>query len=124
MKFTTILLIIALALYGAGWTIPLFQAFAATWMWPTIVLGYAILTFFLHRWIVRASAGTTNAFVAAVNGSTAAKMMLSMVVVASYLISKAPFRIEFSFGLFAAFLVNTIALVLSSQRIVRSKREL
>lgn len=121
MKFTTILLLIAIALYGAGWAIPPFQAFAATWMWPTIVAGYGALTYFLHRWIVRAAGGTSNAFVAAVNGSTAAKMMLSMVVVASYLISKAPFRIEFSFGLFTVFMVNTIALVLSSQRVVRSK---
>lgn len=121
MKFTTILLIIALALYGAGWAIPPFQAFAATWIWPALIIGYAVLTYFLHRWLVRSAAGTSNAFVAAVNGSTAAKMMLSMIVVATYLLAKAPFRVEFSLGLFVVFAANTMALVISAQRIVRSK---
>jgi hypothetical protein len=50
-------------------------------------------------------------------------MLLSMVVVTVYLVAKGPHRVEFSLGLFVVFLANTLALVLSAQRVVRSKTE-
>ena len=121
MRFTLILIAIAIVLYCAGWLLPVFQEFAATWTWAVVVVGYGVLTGLLHRWLTRAAKGSANAFVTAVNGSTAAKMLLSMVVVTVYLVAKAPHRVEFALGLFVVFLANTLALVLSAQRVVRSK---
>ena len=121
MKFNVQLLVLAVCLYGLGWLIPPFRGFAATWLWPGLVIGYGVLTGALHRWLLQSAKGSANAFVTAVNGSTAAKMFLSMVVVAVYLLAKAPYRVEFALGLFCVFMANTIVLVVSAQNHVRSK---
>lgn len=107
-----------LGLYAVGRVIPAFSEFASTWVWAMLVVGYAVLTLLLFRWIVRAATKSPMQFITAVNGATAAKMLTSLAIVTYYLVAVGGVhRIPFALGLFAAFAANTILLVASSQKI-------
>lgn len=123
MNFSLLLVILALGLYGLGFFIPLFWEFAGTWMWPALVIGYATMTQLLYRWLTRAAQKSPHAFVTAMNGSTTVKMLVSMVLVGAYLLTQAVHRVEFSMGLFAVFMSNTVLLVLFAQREVSKQRK-
>lgn len=110
-------LIVANALvYGAGFLVPPFSPFAATWVWLAVVLWYLGLTSLLNRWIQAATKRSSIQFITAVNGSTAIKMFSSLGLVTAYLLAVGgQFRVHFVLGLFAVFAINTILLVLESQ---------
>ena len=123
MKFSLLLMILALGLYGLGFSIPLFRDFAGTWMWPALVVGYAMMSWLLYHWLTQSAQKSPHAFVTAMNGSTTVKMLLSMIVVGSYLLTQAEHRVEFSVGLFAVFMSNTVMLVVFAQRVVSKQRK-
>ena len=105
----------SLVLYGLAFAIPASREFAQSWTWPALVVGYALLTGVLMGWMSRAASGSPMRFVAAVNGATAAKLLVSASVVAVYLVAKGPHPVPFALGLFAAFVWNTIRFVWVSQ---------
>mgnify|MGYP000991856575 CR=1 FL=1 len=110
----------SLVLYGLAFAIPASREFAASWAWPALVVGYAALTSALIGWMDRAAKGSPMGFVAAVNGATAAKLLVSASVVAVYLVAKGPHPVPFALGLFAAFAWNTVRFVWVSQTLNRN----
>lgn len=110
--------LVNLGVYAIGRLIPGFEDFASTWIWGVLIAGYAGLTLFLFGWTLRASKKSPVQFVTAVNGATALKMLVSLAVVTTYLVTVGgAYRIPFSLGLFVAFSVNTFLLVAASQKI-------
>lgn len=110
----------SLVLYGLAFAIPASREFARSWSWPVLVAGYALLTGTLIGWMSRAAKGSPMRFVAAVNGATAAKLLVSASVVAVYLVAKGPYPVPFALGLFAAFAWNTVRFVWVSQTLNRN----
>lgn len=109
----------SLVLYGLAFAIPASREFATSWAWPALVAGYAAFTAVLIGWMSRAAKGIPMRFVAAVNGATAAKLLVSASVVAAYLVAKGPHPVPFALGLFAAFAWNTARFVWVSQTLNR-----
>ena len=108
-------------LYAGAWAIPASRAFAASWEWPALVVGYALMTVLLIGWMEKSAKASPMRFVAAVNGATAAKLLTSVAVVAIYLVAKGPHRVPFALGLFAAFVWNTVRFVWVSQAFSRDQ---
>jgi len=116
MTFPVKLIAANALVYGAGFLVPPFSAFAGTWVWLAVVLWYLGLTSLLNRWIQAATKRSSIQFITAVNGSTAIKMFSSLGLVTAYLVAVGgQFRVHFVLGLFAVFAINTILLVLESQ---------
>lgn len=116
MPFTPKLLVANAALYTVGLFVPVFSVFAQTWVWMAVLLFYIGLTWLLNRWIQSAIRRSPIQFITAVNGSTAIKMFASLGLVTAYLIMVGgEYRVHFVLGLFAAFALNTVLLVIESQ---------
>ncbi len=102
-------------LYAGVWAIPASRAFAASWEWPALVVGYALMTVLLIGWMQRSAHASPMRFVAAVNGATAVKLLSSVALVTIYLVAGGLYRVPFAMGLFAAFAWNTARFVWVSQ---------
>ena len=103
------------ALYGLGFAIPVFRAFAATWVWLGTILFYFVLTLLLYAWLKSAYKKSSMRFITAVNGATAIKMLTSLALVTTYLVAVGgEYRIQFAMGLFVAFAANTFFLYVNS----------
>lgn len=109
-------------LYALGVLAPVFTGFATTPSWAAIVMSYFLLTVGLCAWLVRASRRSPIQFITAVNGSTAIKMLGSLAAVTAYLIMiGGEYRVHFTMGLFAAFVLNTVFLVAEAQKISKNR---
>jgi hypothetical protein len=107
------------ALYGGAWAIPASRAFASSWEWPALVVGYALMTVLLIGWMEKSAKASPMRFVAAVNGATAVKLLSSVALVTIYLVAGGLHRVPFAMGLFAAFAWNTARFVWVSQTFSR-----
>ena len=87
--------------------LPFLKGMSSSPIWYGVILIYALLTIFSWRWIVRAQKGSAIKFTTAVNGITAIKMLLTLVIISSYLLSQYPFPKQFAFGVFALFIAFT-----------------
>ena len=116
MSFPLKLLAVNAAMYIIGSFVPVFSAFARTWVWLAVLVFYFGLTWLLNRWIQSAMRRSSIQFITAVNGSTAIKMFTSLGLVTSYLVLVGgDYRVHFVLGLFVVFAVNTVLLVMQSQ---------
>ena len=109
-------------LYALGVLLPVFSGFAITSAWAATVISYFILTAGLCAWLVRASRRSPIQFITAVNGSTAIKMLGSLAAVTTYLVMiGGEYRVHFTMGLFATFVLNTVFLVVEAQKISKNR---
>ena len=100
-------------------TLPFFNGMASSPIWYCVILIYALLTVFSWRWIARAQNGSAIKFTTAVTGITAIKILLTLVIITSYLVAKYPFPKQFSFGVFAVFIAFTVLFVSATQQQIK-----
>ena len=67
--------------------LPFFEGASSFPIWYCVILIYALLTIFSWRWILKAHKGSAIKFTTAVNGITALKMLLTLIIITSYLVS-------------------------------------
>jgi len=120
MSFSIKTIILAILCVVTGHLLPFFQDLAGEVIWYSTVAGYAVLTLLLRKWVANAQKGSAIKFTTAVNGTTALKMLLTLVLVTGYLVAKLPFPRQYVFGVFVVFIAFTALFVIETQRIVRS----
>jgi hypothetical protein len=86
---------------------PFFKGTSSSPIWYCVILIYALLTIFSWKWIAKAQTGSAIQFTTAVYGTTALKMLLTLIIITSYLAAKYPFPKQFAFGVFALFIAFT-----------------
>ena len=104
-----------------GNLLPFFSNMANQTIWYLTIAIYAVLTILLRTWVAKSQKGSAIKFSTAVNGTTAAKMLLTLVIVTSYLVAKLPNRELFVFGVFAVFIAFTVLFVVDTQRLIRGR---
>ena len=79
------------------------------------------LTILLRTWVAKSQKGSAIKFATAVNGTTAVKMLLTLIIISTYLVAKLPFPRQFVFGVFAVFIAFTVLFVIDAQRLIRGR---
>lgn len=87
--------------------LPFFKGTSSSPIWYCVILIYALLTIFSWKWIAKAQTGSAIKFTTAVYGITVLKMLLTLIIITSYLLAKYPFPKQFAFGVFALFIAFT-----------------
>jgi len=116
------LVLLAGVVYGLGWVVPGFKDFAQSGFWPSMVVGYALMSWALMNWVERASAVNGLRFVNAVQGSTGIKLLVTLSCIVAYILSGGPHRTPFALGFFAVYVANTALFVLHVQRLNKRKQ--
>ena len=81
--------------------------------------SYGLLTVLLRIWVSKSQKGSAIKFTSAVNGTTAVKMLFTLLIVTGYLVSELPFSKQYVFGVFAVFIAFTVLFVVDAQRLIR-----
>ena len=87
--------------------LPFIKGTSTSPIWYCAILIYALLTIFSWKWIAKAQTGSAIKFTTVVYGITALKMLLTLIIITSYLLAKYPFPKQFAFGVFALFIAFT-----------------
>ena len=107
MSFYTKTAVLSVVIVLLTNVLPFLKGMSSSPIWYGVILIYALLTIFSWRWILKAHKGSAIKFTTAVNGITAFKMLLTLVIISSYLLSQYPFPKQFAFGVFALFIAFT-----------------
>lgn len=99
--------------------LPFFSDMAGKPIWYLTIGAYGLLTVLLRFWVSKSQKGTAIKFTSAVNGTTAVKMLFTLLIVTSYLVSEQPFSKQYVFGVFAVFIAFTVLFVVDAQRLIR-----
>ena len=99
--------------------LPFLKGMSSSPIWYAVILIYALLTIFSWRWILKAHKGSAIKFTTAVNGITAFKMLLTLVIITSYLVSQHPFPEQFAFGVFGQFIAFTGLFVSATTQLIK-----
>lgn len=91
--------------------------------WPTGVAVVTASTLFSRWWVARASQASPLGFVAAVNGSTAIKMLSLLALTAAYLITHEEGRVPFALGIFAVFAAQLVLFVWDISSLMRQDKK-
>ena len=102
-----------------GHLLPFFSDMAGEFIWYLTIGAYAILTVLLRAWVIKSQKGSAIKFTSAVSGTTAVKMLFTLLIVTGYLVSEEPFSKQFVFGVFAVFTAFTTLFVVDAQRLIR-----
>ncbi|MDA9835637.1 hypothetical protein N9C00_01645 [Flavobacteriales bacterium] len=113
----TAVLSVAIALLSN--VLPFFEGTSSSPIWYCVILIYALLTIFSWKWIAKAQTGSAIKFTTAVTGITAIKILLTLVIITSYLMAKYPFPKQFAFGVFAVFTAFTVLFVSATQQHIK-----
>jgi hypothetical protein len=101
--------------------LPFFSETANNPLWYLTIATYALLTILLRTWVAKSQKGSAIKFATAVNGTTAVKMLLTLIIISTYLVAKLPFPRQFVFGVFAVFIAFTVLFVIDAQRLIRGR---
>ena len=91
--------------------------------WPTGVAVVTATTLLSRWWVARASEGSPMGFVAAVNGSTAIKMLSLLALTAAYLITHKEGRVPFALGIFGVFAAQLVLFVWDIASLMRQDKK-
>ena len=115
---TTVVSVLCVAI---GHLLPFFSNMANSPLWYLTIATYALLTIFMRKWVAKSQKGSAIKFATAVNGTTAVKMLLTLMIVTGYLVAKLPFPRLFVFGAFAVFIAFSILFSIDTQRLIRGR---
>ena len=115
-RFIVKTLIVSVLCVTIGNLLPFFSDMANHPIWLTTIAFYFLLTILLRSWVAKSQKGSAIKFSTAVIGTTTAKMLLTLVIVTTYLVSKLPNRELFVFGVFVAF---SVLFVIDVQRLIK-----
>ena len=119
MNFYLKTIVLSLGISAISNALPFFKGMSSYPIWYGVILIYALLTIFLWRWIAKAQNGSALKFTTAVNGTTVIKMLITLVLITSYLVAKLPFPKQFAFGVFAVFIAFTVLFVSATQQLIK-----
>jgi hypothetical protein len=88
-------------------------------VWYLTIGAYGLLTVLLRIWVSKSQKGSAIKFTSAVNGTTAVKMLFTLLIITGYLVSELPFSKQYVFGVFAVFIAFTVLFVVDAQRLIR-----
>lgn len=119
MSFYLKTIVLSVAIASLSNVLPFFKGMSSSPIWYGVILTYALLTVFSWRWISRVQTGSAIKFTTAVSGTTAIKILLTLVIITSYLVAKYPFPKQFAFGVFAVFIAFTVLFVAATQQLFK-----
>lgn len=102
-----------------GNLLPFFSNMANQPIWYLTITFYSLLTILLRTWVAKSQKGSAIKFSTAVIGTTTAKMLLTIVIITTYLVSKLPNRELFVFGVFGVFVAFSVLFVMDVQRLIK-----
>ena len=112
-------LLVSVLCVTTGNLLPFFSGMANQPIWFLTITLYALLTILLRSWAAKSQKGSAINFSTAVIGTTTAKMLFTIVVVTTYLVSKLPNRELFVFGVFGVFVAFSVLFVIDVQRLIK-----
>ena len=112
-------LLVSFLCVTTGNLLPFFSDMANQPIWFLTITLYALLTILLRSWAAKSQKGSAINFSTAVIGTTTAKMLFTIVVVTTYLVSKLPNRELFVFGVFGVFVAFSVLFVIDVQRLIK-----
>ncbi|MAU76074.1 MAG: hypothetical protein CL831_04270 [Crocinitomicaceae bacterium] len=112
-------LLVSVLCVTTGNLLPFFSDMANQPIWFLTITLYALLTILLRSWAAKSQKGSAINFSTAVIGTTTAKMLFTIVVVTTYLVSKLPNRELFVFGVFGVFVAFSVLFVIDVQRLIK-----
>ena len=118
-RFIVKTLIVSVLCATIGNLLPFFSDMANQPIWLTTIAFYFLLTILLRSWVAKSQKGSAIKFSTAVIGTTTAKMLLTLVIITTYLVSKWPNRELFVFGVFGVFVAFSVLFVIDIQRLIK-----
>jgi hypothetical protein len=118
-RFIVKTLIVSVLCVTIGNLLPFFSDMANHPIWLITIAFYFLLTILLRSWVAKSQKGSAIKFSTAVIGTTTAKMLLTLVIVTTYLVAKLPNRELFVFGVFGVFVAFSVLFVMDVQRLIK-----
>jgi phosphatidylglycerophosphate synthase len=118
-RFIVKTLIVSVLCATIGNLLPFFSEMANQPIWFLTIVIYVLLTILLRAWVAKSQKGSAIKFSTAVIGTTTAKMLLTLVIITTYLVSKWPNRELFVFGVFGVFVAFSVLFVIDIQRLIK-----
>lgn len=109
--FSLVSLALSAALGGGALAVDAMNVVTQSLWWPVGVAVVTASTLLARWWVARAVQGSPMGFVAAVNGSTAIKMLSLLALTAAYLITHEEGRVPFALGIFGVFAAQLVLFV-------------
>lgn len=106
-------------LFILGIIIPVFEETSVSTPWILTLVFYTLLTSLLRRWVNSTKDSSPIRFATAANGTTAVKMLLTLVIITVYLVSDQPHPAQYTFGVFTLFIAYTALFVSDTLRQIR-----
>ena len=119
IRFVIKTLLVSFLCVTIGNLLPFFSDMANQPIWLTTIAFYFLLTILLRSWVAKSQKGSAIKFSTSVIGTTTAKMLLTIVIIATYLVSKMPSRELFVFGVFGVFVAFSVLFVIDVQRLIK-----
>ena len=121
--FSLISVGLSTTLGGAALAVDAMNVVTQSLWWPTGVALVTATTLLSRWWVARASEGSPMGFVAAVNGSTAIKMLSLLALTAAYLITHKEGRVPFALGIFGVFAAQLVLFVWDIASLMRQDKK-
>lgn len=121
--FSLVSLALSAALGGAALAVNAMNVVTQTLWWPVGVAVVTASTLLSRWWVARAAQGSPMGFVAAVNGSTAIKMLSLLALTAAYLITHKEGRVPFALGIFGVFAAQLVLFVWDIASLMRQDKK-
>ena len=121
--FSLISVGLSTTLGGAALAVDAMNVVTQSLWWPTGVALVTATTLLSRWWVARASEGSPMGFVAAVNGSTAIKMLSLLALTAGYLITHEEGRVPFALGIFGLFAAQLVLFVWDIASLMRQDKK-
>ena len=121
--FSLISVGLSTTLGGAALAVDAMNVVTQSLWWPTGVAVVTATTLLSRWWVARASEGSPMGFVAAVNGSTAIKMLSLLALTAAYLITHKEGRVPFALGIFGVFAAQLVLFVWDIASLMRQDKK-
>lgn len=118
-RFIVKTLIVSVLCATIGNLLPFFSDMANQPIWFLTIAIYVILTILLRTWVAKSQKGSAIKFSTAVIGTTTAKMLLTLVIITTYLVSQLPHRELFVFGVFGVFVAFSVLFVIDVQQLIK-----
>ena len=121
--FSLVSLALSATLGGGALVVDAMNVVTQSHWWPAGVAVVTASTLLARWWVARAAQGSPMGFVAAVNGSTAIKMLSLLALTAAYLITHEEGRVPFALGIFGVFAAQLVLFVWDIASLMRQDKK-